>query len=128
MPGGQLTTALALTGANDGDWAGGGRSGGIQARVDGGVWRLYGEAGQVLDGHTAGVLLVAAHTGGFARGRTQLFLVRTDGRASEGDARGAPPAEVSGLLRTRQTVMDETRSQAQGGTARGSGRVAGGDR
>ncbi|MFG2889893.1 acyl-CoA dehydrogenase family protein [Streptomyces sp. NPDC048248] len=113
VPGGQLTTALALIGANDGDWAGGGRSGGIQARVDDGVWRLYGEAGQVLDGHTAGVLVVAAHTGGFARGRTLLFLVRTEGGASGQDAAVAPPAEVSGLLRTRQTVMDETRSQAR---------------
>ena len=106
VPGGQLATALALTGPNDGDWAGGGRAGGIQARQQGSGWRLYGEAGQVLDGHTAGVLLVAAHTGGFARSRTQLFLVRT---AAGGGERGEAP----GLLRTRQTAMDETRPVAR---------------
>ncbi|MFF9480756.1 acyl-CoA dehydrogenase family protein [Streptomyces sp. NPDC014733] len=86
VPAGQLGTALALTGPNGGDWAGGGRAGGLQARKvpggpgrtpeDGGRWLLYGEAGRVPDGHTAGLLLVAAHTGGFARSRTRLFLVR----------------------------------------------------
>ncbi|MGW5849186.1 acyl-CoA dehydrogenase family protein [Streptomyces sp. NPDC055254] len=100
VPGPALTTALALTAENTGgDWAGGGRAGGIQARGDGsGGWRLYGEAAQVLDGHSASLLLVAAHAGGFARSRTLLFLVRED----------AP-----GLVRTRQTVLDETRPQAR---------------
>lgn len=119
VPGGQLATALALTGPNDGDWAGGGRAGGIQARrVDGG-WRLYGEAGQVLAGHTAEVLVVAAHAGGFTRSRTLLFVVRAGtaeaaGEIAEG-ARGGPDggAGVPGLLRTRQTVLDETRAQAR---------------
>ncbi|MET7681451.1 acyl-CoA dehydrogenase family protein [Streptomyces sp. NPDC005423] len=99
VPGTALTTALALTGANDGDWAGGGRAGGVQARAaaDGG-WRLYGQAGQVLDGHSAGLLLVAAHTGGFARSRTLLFLV---------------PGDARGLVRVRQTALDATRSQAR---------------
>ncbi|MGD3107689.1 acyl-CoA dehydrogenase family protein [Streptomyces sp. YGL11-2] len=112
VPGGRLATALALTGPNDGDWAGGGRAGGIQARLPqrppspggGAGWRLYGEAGQVLDGHTADVLVVAAHTGGFARSRTRLFVVR-----AQGPDGAAPP----GLLRTRQTAMDETRPQAR---------------
>ncbi|MER7991184.1 acyl-CoA dehydrogenase family protein [Streptomyces noursei] len=129
VPGGQLATALALTGPNDGDWAGGGRAGGIQARWSqerdggppgrslgelpakggggrraGGAWRLYGEADQVLDGHTADVLVVAAHTGGFARSRTLLLAVR---------ATGPDGAEAPGLLRTRQTAMDETRPQAR---------------
>ncbi|MFG2139443.1 acyl-CoA dehydrogenase family protein [Streptomyces sp. NPDC048650] len=98
VPGGKLATALALTGPNTGDWAGGGRAGGIQARERAGSWRLYGEAAQVLDGHTAQVLLVAAHTGGFARSRTRLFLVRAD---------------AAGLLAVRQTTMDETRPQAR---------------
>ncbi|MFD3776425.1 acyl-CoA dehydrogenase family protein [Streptomyces sp. NPDC058612] len=100
VPGPVLATALALTGDNTaGEWAGGGRAGGVQARADadGGGWRLYGEAAQVLDGHSASVLLVAAHTGGFARARTLLFLVRED----------AP-----GLVRARQAVLDETRPQA----------------
>ncbi|WP_424212399.1 acyl-CoA dehydrogenase family protein [Streptomyces sp. BI20] len=95
-----LAGALGLTGPNaGGDWAGGGRAGGVQARPDGaGGWRLYGEAGQVLDGHSAGLLLVAARVGGFARGRALLFLVR---------------AEAPGLTRTRQTTLDETRPQGR---------------
>ncbi|MFC9816155.1 acyl-CoA dehydrogenase family protein [Streptomyces virginiae] len=101
VPGPVLATALALTGEDTaGQWSGGGRAGGVQARADaaGDGWRLYGEAAQVLDGHSASLLLVGAHTGGFARSRTLLFLVRED----------AP-----GLARSRQTVLDETRPQAR---------------
>ncbi|MFE4262488.1 acyl-CoA dehydrogenase family protein [Streptomyces sp. NPDC056883] len=99
VPGPALATALALTGDNaPGDWAGGGRAGGVQARAVDGGWRLYGEVAQVLDGHSASLLLVAAHTGGFARSRTLLFLVRED----------AP-----GLVRARQTTLDETRPQGR---------------
>ncbi|KJY18306.1 MULTISPECIES: acyl-CoA dehydrogenase family protein [unclassified Streptomyces] len=101
VPGPALATALALTGEDAaGQWSGGGRAGGVQARAGaaGDGWRLYGEAAQVLDGHSASLLLVAAHTGGFARSRTLLFLVRED----------AP-----GLVRSRQTVLDETRPQAR---------------
>ncbi|ANW18786.1 acyl-CoA dehydrogenase family protein [Streptomyces clavuligerus] len=100
VPGDSLPAALGLTGDNtQAQWAGGGRSGGIQARpVRGGDWLLYGEAGQVLGGHSAELLLVAAHTGGFSRSRTLLFLVRGD----------AP-----GLSRTRLTALDETRAQAR---------------
>ncbi|MFF8790413.1 acyl-CoA dehydrogenase family protein [Streptomyces sp. NPDC015125] len=133
VPGGQLSTALGLTGPNDGDWAGGGRAGGIQARMQDGTWRLYGEAGQVLNGHTAEVLVVAAHTGGFARSRTLLFLVRTAalGPAARPDTRHAEGTGATGtdgtdgtdgrtgvsgsagLLRIRQTALDETRPQAR---------------
>lgn len=76
----------------------------MQARPAGGDggWRLYGEAAQVLDGHSAGLLLVAAHTGGFPRSRTLLFLVRTDG-----------PQPPAGLVRTRQTSLDVTRPLAR---------------
>jgi alkylation response protein AidB-like acyl-CoA dehydrogenase len=95
VPGAGLTTALGLTGDNRGDWAGGGRSGGVQARQADGAWRLYGEADQVLDGHSADLLLVAAHTGGFARSRTLFFLVR------------------DGATRVRRTSLDETRSQSR---------------
>ncbi|MFE9557977.1 acyl-CoA dehydrogenase family protein [Streptomyces sp. NPDC006692] len=100
VPGAGLALALGLTGANtDGAWAGGGRAGGVQAKgAPDGTWRLYGEADQVLDGHSAGLLLVAAHTGGFARSRTLLFLV---------------PGDADGLRRTRRTTLDETRSQAR---------------
>ncbi|MFE3885204.1 acyl-CoA dehydrogenase family protein [Streptomyces lydicus] len=126
VPSGQLATALGLTGPNDGDWAGGGRAGGVQARMRDGAWRLYGEAGQVLNGHSAEVLVVAAHTGGFARSRTLLFLVRAaapgpaapgpaaarpDGRAADAGGAGAPGA--TGLLRIRQTALDETRPLAR---------------
>ncbi|MGI5436005.1 acyl-CoA dehydrogenase family protein [Streptomyces shenzhenensis] len=96
VPGTALATALALTGDNAGDWAGGGRAGGVQARRADGGWRLYGEVRQVLDGHSAGLLLVAAHTGGFARSRTRLFLVAGD---------------AAGVTRGRQTALDATRPQ-----------------
>ncbi|MES5821803.1 acyl-CoA dehydrogenase family protein [Streptomyces sp. RG80] len=89
---------LALVADNDGDWAGGGRAGGIQARRAGDRWRLYGEIEHVLDGHSAGTLLVAAHAGGFARSRTLLFLV---------------PGDTDGLVRVRQTALDATRPLAR---------------
>ncbi|QWB24946.1 MULTISPECIES: acyl-CoA dehydrogenase family protein [Streptomyces] len=99
VPGPALTTALALTGHDPhGTWAGGGRAGGVQARRTDDGWRLYGEAGQILDGHSAGLLLVAAHTGGFARSRVLLFLVQAD---------------AAGLTRVRQTALDATRPQAR---------------
>ncbi|WP_310431759.1 acyl-CoA dehydrogenase family protein [Streptomyces sp. 3330] len=98
VPAPALAAALDLTGPQDGDWAGGGRAGGIQARRAEGVWRLYGEAAQVLDGHSAGALVVAAHTGGFVRSRTLLFVVAGD---------------AAGLVRTRQTALDATRPQAR---------------
>ncbi|MEU5074149.1 acyl-CoA dehydrogenase family protein [Streptomyces asoensis] len=98
VPGPALATALALTGPPDGDWAGGGRAGGVQARRVQGDWRLYGEVVQVLDGHSAGVLVVPAHTGGYVRSRTLLFLVAGD---------------ATGLVRTRQTSLDATRAQAR---------------
>lgn len=98
VPGAALATALGLVGDNGGDWAGGGRAGGVQARRVDGAWRLYGQAAQVLDGHSAGLLVVAAHTGGFARSRTLLYLVRDGG---------------AGLVRVRQTSLDETRPQAR---------------
>ncbi|MFJ9022249.1 acyl-CoA dehydrogenase family protein [Streptomyces sp. NPDC102259] len=98
VPAPALATALALTGPRGGDWSGGGRAGGIQARRVQGVWRLYGEAAQVLDGHSAGALVAAAHTGGFVRSRTLLFVVAGD---------------AVGLVRTRQTALDATRPQAR---------------
>ncbi|WP_030975655.1 acyl-CoA dehydrogenase family protein [Streptomyces sp. NRRL S-1824] len=100
VPGGSLSTALGLTGdTTGGAWAGGGRAGGVQARPGPEGWRLYGEAARVLDGHSAGLLLVAAHAGGFPRSRTLLFLVRVD--------------TATGLARTRQTSLDETRPLAR---------------
>jgi len=102
VPGAALPVALGLIGdPADGAWAGGGRAGGIQAgpAADGPGWRLYGEAAQVLDGHSAELLVVAAHTGGFPRSRTLLFLVRPDAAA--------------GVVRVRRTSLDETRPLAR---------------
>ncbi|MFJ8593850.1 acyl-CoA dehydrogenase family protein [Streptomyces sp. NPDC093598] len=99
VPGPALATALALTGHDRrGEWAGGGRAGGVQARRAEGGWRLYGQIEQVLDGHSARLLVVAAHAGGFARSRVLLFLVRGD---------------AAGLTRVRQTALDATRPQAR---------------
>ncbi|MFD8223257.1 acyl-CoA dehydrogenase family protein [Streptomyces massasporeus] len=99
VPGPALATALALTGHDrHGAWAGGGRAGGVQARRTEGGWRLYGQVDQVLDGHSARLLVVAAHTGGFARSRVLLFLVRGD---------------ATGLTRVRQTALDATRPQGR---------------
>ncbi|MFD7707718.1 acyl-CoA dehydrogenase family protein [Streptomyces sp. NPDC059786] len=104
VPGRALPVALGLTGDNGGSWAGGGRAGGVQARRCGTGWRLHGEADQVLDGHSARLLVVAAHTGGYARSRTLLFLVPADTTAAGNT--------TAGLRRTRQTALDETRPRA----------------
>ncbi|MFG2771684.1 acyl-CoA dehydrogenase family protein [Streptomyces sp. NPDC048350] len=97
VPGTSLALALGLTGDNRSWVAGGGRAGGVQARATEEGWQLYGEVTQVLDGHSAGLLVVAAHAGGFARSRTLLFLVR---------------GEAAGLVRVRQPTLDATRTQA----------------
>lgn len=117
VPGSALAGALGLTRAGDGGrWAGGGRAGGVQARLDGGGagWRLYGRVDQVLGGHGAELLLVAARAGGYTRGRTLLFVVRADGGdgRGRGDGRGGG-ADGAGLVRTRLTALDETRPQAR---------------
>lgn len=52
----------------------------------------------MLDGHSAELLVIAAHTGGFARSRTLLFLVT---------------GEATGLVRVRQTALDATRPQGR---------------
>jgi alkylation response protein AidB-like acyl-CoA dehydrogenase len=70
----------------------------VQARQADGGWQLYGQVDQVLDGHSARLLVIAAHTGGFARSRVLLFLVRGD---------------AAGLTRVRQTALDATRPQAR---------------
>ncbi|SMQ17057.1 Acyl-CoA dehydrogenase [Streptomyces sp. Ag82_O1-12] len=99
VPGPALATVLALTGHDrHGAWVGGGRAGGVQARRAEGGWQLYGQVDQVLDGHSARLLVVAAHTGGFARSRVLLFLVRGD---------------ATGLTRVRQTALDATRPQGR---------------
>ena len=91
-------------GLPDGTSAGGGRAGGVQARPapGGDGWLLYGEARQALDGARADLLVVAAHTGGFPRSRTVLFLVEADAQE-----------QMTGLTRTRLAAMDDTRTLAR---------------
>ncbi|MFD5971573.1 acyl-CoA dehydrogenase family protein [Streptomyces bacillaris] len=125
VPGGSMAAALGLTGDNrSAPWSGGGRAGGVQARHGDGGWRLYGEADRVLDGHSAGLLLVAAHTGGYPRSRTLLFLVPTEFHVRAEVSGGAPievpievptdvPSGTEGLTRTRLTSLDETRPLAR---------------
>ncbi|MEV5507810.1 acyl-CoA dehydrogenase family protein [Streptomyces orinoci] len=79
------------------DWSGGGRTGGVQARQTASGWRLFGDAAQVLDGHGADLLLVAAHTGGYVHGHPALFVA------------AAHPS----VRRIRLTALDETRPQAR---------------
>ena len=109
---------VGAPGLPDGTVAGGGRAGGIQARPapgsaaggdreseragDGAAgrdreagWLVYGGAGQVLDGARADLLVVAAHTGGFPRSRTSLFLV---------------PGDAPQVTRGRLAAMDDTRT------------------
>jgi alkylation response protein AidB-like acyl-CoA dehydrogenase len=101
---GERTAALVLPRPlPDGTAAGGGRAGGVQARPGPAQpetgrpqqWLLYGEAAPVLDGARADLLVVAAHTGGFPRSRTVLYLV-------DGDA--------PGLTRSRCASLDQTRA------------------
>ncbi|MFG2194503.1 acyl-CoA dehydrogenase family protein [Streptomyces sp. NPDC048639] len=138
LPGGATALALGLTGDNraggpmhgsafdsgpaEDGWAGGGRAGGVQARRTPEGWRLYGQADRVLDGHTADLLLVAAHTGGYARSRTLVFVVRAgDVREEHHGRNGHEEREAheerdacsAGLTRTRRTALDETRPQAR---------------
>ncbi|TVL93722.1 acyl-CoA dehydrogenase family protein [Streptomyces sp. SAJ15] len=124
VPGEWLPTALGLVGTGTpgaGDWAGGGRAGGVQARETAAGWRLYGQVDQVLDGHRADLLLVAARTGGYTRGRTLLFLVHAEdrpgrhpqSRPARGETSPGPARAASGLVRTRCTALDETRAQAR---------------
>lgn len=121
VPGGSTAAALGLTGDNRAaSWSGGGRAGGIQARHGDGGWRLYGEADRVLDGHSVGLLLVAAHAGGYPRSRTLLFLVPTELQVRAEVSGGAPTeaftdasSGTEGLTRTRLTSLDETRPLAR---------------
>lgn len=96
VPGTVLTTALTLTAPNAGEWAGGGRAGGVQARqVGDSGWRLYGQVAQVLDGHSAELLLVAAHAGASpGRGHCCSWW---RGMLSGSCAYGRPPSTRPGL-------------------------------
>ncbi len=88
---GELTATLALTEEN-GRWD----ESGVTATAEpaGDAWTLNGAKHYVIDGHTAGLILVAART---AAG-VSIFAV-------DGDA--------DGLTRTPLSTMDQTRKQAK---------------
>ena len=88
---GELTATLALTEEN-GRWDETGVT--AEATADGDGWVINGAKHYVLDGHTAGLLLVAART---AAG-VSVFAV-------DGDA--------AGVERTPLATMDQTRKQAK---------------
>ena len=102
---GSATAALAWT-TRAGHWDSGEVAG--QARAAGGGWELDGEAHYVLDGDTAGVLLVAAR----AAGQTGLFEV--------------DPGQ-DGVCRTASPAMDMTRRLAVLRLTGARGRRVGGD-
>jgi alkylation response protein AidB-like acyl-CoA dehydrogenase len=90
---GELLATLALT-EDSGRWDEGGVTMVARASEGSGSWVLDGHKTFVLDGHTAGMILVVARTG---KG-VSLFLV--DG-------------EAPGLARTAMPTMDQTRKQAR---------------
>src|SRR6266568_5236019 len=88
---GQTVATLAFT-EDDGSWDPGTIR--LSAVKDGQGWRLDGHKSFVLDGHTAGLLLVAAATDA----GLSLFAV---------------PADAAGLTRTALPALDQTRKLAR---------------
>jgi alkylation response protein AidB-like acyl-CoA dehydrogenase len=88
---GATSATLAYTEAN-GRWDESGIT--MAAKKSGDAWTLTGEKTFVLDGHTSGLILVAAKTGA----GTSLFAVAGD---------------AAGLTRTALSTMDQTRKQAK---------------
>ncbi len=95
IAGGTLTATLAHTESN-GRWD----ASGITATyaASGGDLVLSGEKRYVLDGHTAGLVIVAARAPGSA--------------GDEGVTLFAVPGDAAGLSRTALPTMDQTRKQA----------------
>ena len=102
---GELIATVAFTEEN-GAWDEAGVT--ATATKDGDAWRLDGVKHYVLDGHIAGLLIVAARTDA----GVSLFAV-------DGDA--------SGLTRTPLSTMDQTRRQARVELASTPGRLIGTD-
>ena len=89
---GELIATLAFT-EEDGSWETG-RDPAAAASSDGDGWRLDGRKSFVLDGHTAGLILVVARTGD----GLSLFAV---------------PADAAGLTSTALPTLDQTRKLAR---------------
>jgi alkylation response protein AidB-like acyl-CoA dehydrogenase len=100
---GETIATLAFTEAN-GKWDESGIT--MEASGSGDSWTLNGEKMYVLDGHTAGLVLVAARTGS----GVSLFAVN---------------GNAAGLTRTALSTMDQTRKQARLGFANVSGELIG---
>lgn len=88
---GELIATVAMTEEN-GRWDESGVT--ATATQDGGAWTLNGAKHYVIDGHTAGLLIVAARS----EAGVSLFAV-------DGDA--------AGMTRTALATMDQTRKQAK---------------
>jgi len=88
---GELIATLAFT-EEDGSWDPDAIR--MTAGADGAGWRLDGRKSFVLDGHTAGLILVIARTGE----ELSLFAV---------------PADARGLTRTALPTLDQTRKLAR---------------
>ncbi len=107
---GQTIATLAFT-EDDGSWDPGTIR--LAAVKDGGDWRLDGHKSFVLDGGTAGLILVAAATDA----GLSLFAVKGDGPGGTGG--GSPPCaeEVgggpAGLARAVLPTLDQTRKLAR---------------
>jgi alkylation response protein AidB-like acyl-CoA dehydrogenase len=105
MASGELIATVAMTEEN-GRWDESGVT--ATATADGDSWKLNGAKHYVLDGHTAGLIIVAART---AAG-VSLFAV-------DGDA--------AGMTRTPLATMDQTRKQAKIELSDTPGRLLGAD-
>ncbi len=88
---GELIATLAFT-EEDGSWDPDAVR--LAATSDGDGWRLDGRKSFVLDGHTAGLILVVARTG-------------------DGLGLFAVPADAAGLTRTALPTLDQTRKLAR---------------
>jgi len=105
MASGELIATLAIT-EESGRWDESGVA--ATATADGDAWKLNGVKHYVIDGHTAGMVLVAART----EAGVSLFAV-------DGDA--------AGMSRTALATMDQTRKQAKIELSDTPGRLVGAD-
>ncbi|HEX9063882.1 MAG TPA: acyl-CoA dehydrogenase family protein [Streptosporangiaceae bacterium] len=93
---GEVVATLAVT-EDDGSWEPDATA--LAAtRDDGGNWTLDGHKSFVLDGHSAGLILVVARTAGQGESSLSLFAV---------------PAGAAGLDRTALPTLDQTRKMAR---------------
>ncbi len=93
---GEQTATLAFT-EPVGKWDASGIT--MEAVPEGGAYRLEGTKMFVLDGHTAGLIVVAARRSG-SSGEEGISLFTVDG-------------DAAGLTRTALATMDQTRKQAR---------------